>query len=591
MRFYFITLFFTTILVNISYAVILVTNGNDSGPGSLREAIAKANTRPDVIQFSESLTVLLSGNPLVISNTYMIDGGENTITVSGGNVTLPFFVRSGTPTIRNLTIDRGKAKGGDGGPSVSGGGGGGGAGLGGGAFLGGGNPILENIIFSNCNAEGGGGGITSSDGFDRTGGGGGGGFGGKGGGAIQDGIGGSGGGGVFPSYPGQTNGNIESGALGGFGLDGVSRVGGAGGDGSPSASGKDGLPGLRFGGGGGGGESFSTRTRGGNGGFSGGGGGEGETNIPSTMDSGGGHGGFGGGGGGIADNSSGSVGLGGFGGGSGGDQSSTSLVGNYGGGGAGIGGALFVSQSSSATLSYTSSSAATSPFSGNSVTAGLSPHATDGQAIGPNIFLRGGGVLSFNIDDTLTLRLPSIIKTDPAEIASTINKLGLGTLVMDPISLDSDANDFKSTINLNEGTVLINANNNLGNPASTLVFNGGILRNSSSTFTMTCTTNLLGSGTFGVENGTTITQNGDISGKGSLKKIGKGTLILSGNNRYEGGTIIDEGILSISSDSHLGDPSESLVLSGGILEATSSFSSSRNIVLAGPGGVSVDSGA
>ncbi|MEM8727213.1 MAG: autotransporter domain-containing protein, partial [Chlamydiota bacterium] len=299
---------------------------------------------------------------------------------------------------------------------------------------------------------------------------------------------------------------------------------------------------------------------------------------------GGGAGGCGGGGGGTADQASATPGPRGLGGGSGGDgnPSEPEKSGGFGGGGAGCGGALFVSESSSTTLSYTSSVAATAPFSGNSVTAGAGPEATDGEAVGPNIFLRGGGVLKFDIDGPVTLKLPSMIKTDPSEPFSTITKLGGGTLIMDPVSQDSDVNDFKSLINLNQGTIVIDDDNQLGNEDSELIFNGGILKNSSSSFGINRLTDLEGNGTFEVENGTTLNQNGDISGSGALTKTGAGTLILSGTNTYTGGTVISDGILSVSSSDRLG--SGDLTFNGGSLKITSPlFSYSRNMNLAGTG--------
>ena len=64
-------------------STITVTNTSDSGAGSLREAVATANTTPDKIEFDSSLsgqTITLASS-LNITNAYTIDGGSNNLTI------------------------------------------------------------------------------------------------------------------------------------------------------------------------------------------------------------------------------------------------------------------------------------------------------------------------------------------------------------------------------------------------------------------------------------------------------------------------------------------------------------------------------
>ncbi len=92
-----------------------VTNLFDSGPGSLRAAVAAANTAPgvDVIKFTGRLegTITLASE-LSITDDLRIDGpNANKLTVSGGNTTRVFHVSGSTTdlAIEDLTIANGRA--------------------------------------------------------------------------------------------------------------------------------------------------------------------------------------------------------------------------------------------------------------------------------------------------------------------------------------------------------------------------------------------------------------------------------------------------------------------------------------------------
>src|SRR5262249_16838527 len=52
--------------------------------------------------------------------------------------------------------------------------------------------------------------------------------------------------------------------------------------------------------------------------------------------------------------------------------------------------------------------------------------------------------------------------------------------------------------------------------------------------------------------GSDTTFSGTISGSGRLVKVGEGTLTLSGNNSYTGGTLLNEGTLAVGSSRALG---------------------------------------
>ena len=301
-----------------------VTNNNDSGTGSLRQAILDANSTggSNTISLNAGLgpITLSSGDLPVIQSSITIQGNGNTL--SGANTYRGLLILSGTVAVNNLAIANAVAQGGAGG-----GGGGGGGGLGGALFVGNGaNVSVNNVQLINNSAKGGAGGGTSSLAVD---GGGGGGMGGNGG-TLSAGGGGAGGGGLGRGANGgdvDVNGSGSSGiaigsASGGTGSGAVGGVGGGSSGGANGGGGGGGAGGNSTGGGGGIGGSGGGST-GGAGGFGGGGGG--------GFNRAGGAGGFGGGGG-SSVTSSDPGGSGGFGGGGG-------AGGGTGGGSGGFGGA------------------------------------------------------------------------------------------------------------------------------------------------------------------------------------------------------------------------------------------------------------
>ena len=94
-------------------------------------------------------------------------------------------------------------------------------------------------------------------------------------------------------------------------------------------------------------------------------------------------------------------------------------------------------------------------------------------------------------------------------------------------------------------------------------------------------------GTFNVDNGIVASIGSTIvDGSGTaIEKVGGGTLILAGNNGYNGGTTIAGGTLQISANANLGATTGDLTLDGGTLRTTASFTSARNVVINAAGGI------
>ncbi|MBB6488514.1 autotransporter domain-containing protein [Rhizobium lusitanum] len=86
------------------------------------------------------------------------------------------------------------------------------------------------------------------------------------------------------------------------------------------------------------------------------------------------------------------------------------------------------------------------------------------------------------------------------------------------------------------------------------------------------------------------TYSGAIGGVGSLTMAGSGTQTLTGASTYAGGTTINAGTLSVSSDANLGAASGALTFTGGVLATTGSFISGRSVTLNGTGAFDVAAG-
>lgn len=95
-------------LTNTCTSSPVVVNSANSGPGSLREAIATA-CPGSTITFAGDYTILLAGE-LVISRDLTLDAADRVVTVSGNHVTRVFNVTAGLVTFRGLTIADGNVR-------------------------------------------------------------------------------------------------------------------------------------------------------------------------------------------------------------------------------------------------------------------------------------------------------------------------------------------------------------------------------------------------------------------------------------------------------------------------------------------------
>jgi hypothetical protein len=420
---------------------IEVTNTNDSGAGSLRDAISTVAQEPSAVVFSDSIKgqsiTLLSPitiDPrLSINKNLTIDGQDKDISISGGGKSGIFVIKGGVVTLKNLTLKDGFAKGDIGGFGAFYGGygaGGGGAGLGGAVGIADGEVNIDNIIFQNNQAVGGNGGSGYS-GY---------------------------------SYPGEGDSMAYHGGPGGNSFLGKGGRGGSSfqrGNNSKKAGG--------IGGGGGGGNYGHSASIGGSGGFGGGGGGGGGGSKLSIK---GGSSGFAGGAGGSS--SKGGTNR----------QHGDSYSGGAGGGGggAGLGGSIFIYKGS---LNLKNST-----FSGSKVSGGtggiskitwigegskLGEKGKDGIGLGGDIFIYennritgfknneftsnngAGDIITVNSSNELikTISANSVIDTAPPQITL----IGSQNITIE--AGDSFIDPGAKAFDLIDGEFSVQANNNM----------------------------------------------------------------------------------------------------------------------------------
>jgi fibronectin-binding autotransporter adhesin len=154
------------------------------------------------------------------------------------------------------------------------------------------------------------------------------------------------------------------------------------------------------------------------------------------------------------------------------------------------------------------------------------------------------------------------IATIASELTGTsqLVKVDLGTLIL------SGVNSYTGGTRIDGGTLAIGNGGATGSITGDIVNNGALVVNRSGALTL----------------------DGAISGAGTLTKLGSGLLILSGTNSYSGGTLVGGGTVRVSSDANLGDLTGTLSLQGGTLQAATSFTSSRGVLLGSSNSNTID---
>ncbi|MFT3746186.1 MAG: choice-of-anchor Q domain-containing protein [Pyrinomonadaceae bacterium] len=100
---------------NAELSAVIVTNSNDDGPGSLRQAIRDAGAGGTVgfsALFSQPQTITLTTGELVVGNINIVGPGADLLTISGNNSSSVIQVlNSGPVQISGMTITKGYVRG------------------------------------------------------------------------------------------------------------------------------------------------------------------------------------------------------------------------------------------------------------------------------------------------------------------------------------------------------------------------------------------------------------------------------------------------------------------------------------------------
>ncbi len=207
---------------------------------------------------------------------------------------------------------------------------------------------------------------------------------------------------------------------------------------------------------------------------------------------------------------------------------------------------------------------------------------TIGTLAGAGAITLGAGTLTVGSNNTPTTFSGTISGT------GGLTKTGTGTLAL------SGTNTYSGATTVSAGTLYINGSGAMSAASDYTVGVGALLNVNDSLGTVTAGS-IAGAGQIRIESGSTLetgatnastTFSGMIYDSGGIRKVGTGTLTLSEENTYSGGTTIAGGAISISKDSNLGSTSGALTLDGGVLQVTGTTLNglARDIVLGANGG-------
>ncbi len=182
--------------------------------------------------------------------------------------------------------------------------------------------------------------------------------------------------------------------------------------------------------------------------------------------------------------------------------------------------------------------------------------ATDGYRV-------GGEAITTDTADTLirvgdgTVDGINYTATIDSVIRGTggLNKGDLGTLIL------TGDNTYSGGTTITSGTLQVAGDTNLGAADTGITFNGGTLKYGDAFNTARQIMLESGGGTFDT-NGFDVSLLTEVEGEGQLTKTGKGSLTLTQDNTYTGGTTIAQGVLQLGNGGNIGSVQGDIVDNG-----------------------------
>jgi autotransporter-associated beta strand protein len=195
----------------------------------------------------------------------------------------------------------------------------------------------------------------------------------------------------------------------------------------------------------------------------------------------------------------------------------------------------------------------------------------------------GGGfanIISTGLSENSQVTLNGVISSAPGAVTpiffygTTTNSSGFNLTA---------TNTFTGDIELNQGSLGINSNASLGNPANTLILDVGTtsggLNFLNSGITVARPVVIANPTTIASNNGDVNTISGPVSGNFGFYKDGTGTLVLAGTNTQPG-LAITAGTVRVAADANIGSTGGSIFINNGAtLAVTGTIANVRNIII------------